>query len=206
MIVGDLESTSVVATALVRCLHARGSKLIAPQGRGYSIARCFVSVEALVALLQQRSDQRAFFGQKRFGSTRSASFRAPSSWPFTARIAARTASAPGGSSPVTRRSRNAANASLFRPRRRHARPSVARACQFRGSFLTSTSASRSAASARHPKRRAAIADKHPDCGLLCHRATTGQFQLRSFALEPSFRPRAQDATARRTRPGLSARF
>ena len=57
----------------------------------------------------------------------------------------------------------------------------------------------------HLKRRATIAGKHPDCGLLRHRATSERFRRRSFALEPSFRPRARDATGRRTRPDFCRR-
>ena len=42
-----------------------------------------------------------------------ASPRAPSSWPFTARIAARTAMAPGGPEPVARTLRNTASATCY---------------------------------------------------------------------------------------------
>ena len=54
---------------------------------------------------------------------------------------------PGGSTPVTGKSRIAESASLFRPRRRRAKPRSARANQFRGSFCKRILASRSAASA-----------------------------------------------------------
>src|SRR2546421_3110194 len=54
----------------------------------------------------------------------------------------------------------------------------------------------------HLKRRATVANTCPECALPRHRATSERFQRRSFALEPSFLPRAQDATGRRTQLGL----
>src|SRR5262249_18315938 len=113
---------------------------------GRSERRMGKAAEAFLSPLEERRDDLRFFaslrmtissreanpycssgaisarssGKSGLATRRSASFRAPSSMPFTARRAARTASAPGGSFPVTFIPRNASSASLFCPRRSRA--------------------------------------------------------------------------------------
>ena len=136
---------------------------------------------------------------------RRASLRAPSSYPFAARIAARAACA--------RVARRLLPAARGLPR---ALPCF---CQDEGrrdpallALAISAFPLRRAAEhralllrLRRPTRRAATADMRFGCGLLYHLAISERFRRRPFALEPSFRPRAQDANGRRMRPGLSAR-
>src|SRR5258705_13582111 len=54
----------------------------------------------------------------------------------------------------------------------------------------------------HLKRRATVANTCPECALPRHRATSERFRRCSFALEPSFRPRAEEAYGPPTPPGL----
>src|SRR5438093_13267548 len=59
---------------------------------------------------------------------------------------------------------------------------------------------------RHWRRRATIADRHPGCGLPCHRARPERSLPQFFALQPYVPLPEPDAAAHRTLPEFSARL